>query len=162
MAHISRAIKGVRQGDPLSLILFNFVADGLARIIHKAQSNHLFTGLIDHIIDRGVIVLQYADDTIICLKHRIEGARNLKLLLYVYELMAGLKINFHKSEVLTVNDEDNWAATYAEIFNCQIGTFPIKYLGVPVSPSRLHVIDWLPLLERMLKNLISGKVGLCL
>ena len=37
---------------------------------------------------------------------------------------------------------------YAELFNCQIGTFPLKYLGVPVSPSRLHVKDWLPLVEK--------------
>jgi len=58
---------------------------------------------------KGVAVLQYADDTIICLKHSIEGARNLKLLLYMYELMAGLKINFHKSEVMVINDEENWA-----------------------------------------------------
>ena len=52
-------------------------------------------------------VLQYADDTIICLKHNIQGARNMKLLLYMYEMMAGLKMNFCKSEVLTINDEDN-------------------------------------------------------
>jgi len=72
----------------------------------------------------------------------------MKLLLYMYEMIVGLKINFYKSEVLTINDEDNWASKYAEIFNCQIGTFPIKYLGVPVSPSRLHVIDWMPLVEK--------------
>jgi hypothetical protein len=41
------------------------------------------------------------------LKHDIFKARNLKLLLYMYEMMAGLKINFHKSEILTINDEQN-------------------------------------------------------
>lgn len=108
---------------------------------------------------KGVAVLQYADDTIICLKHSIEGARNLKLLLYMYELMAGLKINFHKSEVMVINDEENWAEIYAEIFNCQLGTFRIKYLGVPVGPSRLHVIDWLPLEEKSKKRLAVWKGG---
>jgi len=66
----------------------------------------------------------------------------------MYVLMAGLKINFYKSEVLVINDNANWANVYAEIFNCQTGIFPIKYLGVPVSLSRLHVIDWLPLVEK--------------
>jgi len=104
-------------------------------------------------------VLQYADDTIIYLKHDIQGARNLKLLLYMYELMAGLKINFMKSEILTINDEENWAAVYAEIFNCQIGFFPIKYLGVPVSPSRLHISDWSPLIDKSSKKLDVWKGG---
>ena len=120
-----KSYKGVRQGDPLSPILFNFVACGLSRMIFKAQSNNLFCGLIDLIIDRGVaVLLQYADDTIICLKHSIEGASNLKLLLYMNELMAGLKIIFLKSEIMTINDDGKWAAIYAGIFNCQVGSFP--------------------------------------
>lgn len=68
-------------------------------------------------------------------------------------MMAGLKINFNKSEVLMINDEESWGQTYVEIFNCQIGSFPIKYLGVPVSPSRLHICDWLPLVEKSNKRL---------
>lgn len=31
----------------------------------------------------------------------------MKLLLYMYEMMAGLKINFNKSEVIMINDNDN-------------------------------------------------------
>ena len=67
-------------------------------------------------------------------------------------MMAGLKINFSKSEIVMINDCDDLALAYAETFNCQIGYFPITYLGVPVSPSRLHVADWLRLLEKMLKD----------
>ena len=102
-----KSFKGVRLGDSLSPILFNFVSDGLSRMIRKAQSNDLFTGLGDHIVNKGVAVLQYADDTIVCLKHNLEGARNMKLHLYMYELMAGLKINFYKSEVPIINDNAN-------------------------------------------------------
>lgn len=166
--------KGVRQVDPLSPILFNFAADSLSRMIENAQENGLFTGLLDHIISNGVAILQYADDTIIFLKHDVEGARNMKLFLYIYEIMAGLKINFNKSEVIMINDPDNWGSFYAHLFNCQIGTFPLKHLGVPVSPSRLHLCDWDCLVEKSNKRLdvweggnmtIAGRttlIGTCL
>ena len=99
--------KGVRQGDPLSPILSNFAADYLTRMIRQAQRNGLVTGLADNLIPQGVIILQYADDTIICLKENIDIARNMKLLLYIYELMSGLKINFTKSEVFMINRDDD-------------------------------------------------------
>jgi len=41
----------------------------------------------------------------------------------------------------------------AGIFNCQVGSFPIMYLGVPVSPSRIHVIDWLPMVDKAYRKL---------
>ena len=38
------------------------------------------------------------------------------------------------------------------MFNCVIGSWPIKYLGVPVFGSRLHVMDWVPLDEKLVKR----------
>jgi rhodanese-related sulfurtransferase len=151
--------KGVRQGDPLSPMLFNFAVDTLTRMIRKTQENGLITGLADNLIPRGVVMLQYADDTIICLEDGLENARNMKLLLYLYEVMSGLKINFSKSEVILINGDDDKNLQMAEIFNCQIGFFPIKYLGVPVSPSRLHVKDWTPVIEKNEKKLVVWKGG---
>ena len=58
-----------------------------------------------------------------------------------------------------INDEENWGQKYAEIFNCQVGLFPIKYLGVLVSPSRLKVCDWLPLVDKGNKRLDIWKGG---
>ena len=97
--------------------------------------------------------MQYADDTIICLKENLENARNMKILLYLYELMSGLKINFSKSEVIILNSDEQKSLHYANLFNCQIGAFSLKYLGVPVSPSRLHVKDWAMLEEKNEKKL---------
>lgn len=149
----------MRQGDSLSPILFNMVADCLTRIVHTAQQNMMIVVLIEHIIPNGVAILQYADDTIVCLKHDIQSAVHLKFLLYLYGIMSGLKINFNKSEVLMINDEESLGQTYAEILNCQIGSFPIKNLGVPVSPSRLHISDWSHLVEKSNKKLDVWKGG---
>jgi len=122
-------------------------------MIKQAQNNGLITGLAHNLIDNGVAILQYADDTIICLEEDLEVARNMKLLLYLYEIMSGLKINFSKSEILLINGDDELEVQYSELFNCQIGHFPIKYLGVPVSPSKLHVADWAHLIEKNKKKL---------
>jgi hypothetical protein len=44
--------------------------------------------------------------------------------------------------------DNNLAIGYTKIFNCQIGLFPIKYLWVLVSPSRLRVANWNKLEEK--------------
>ncbi|WVZ95069.1 hypothetical protein U9M48_040874 [Paspalum notatum var. saurae] len=136
------------KGDLLSPILFNFVADCLAQMIINSQKSNLICGLTEHLIPGGVCILQYANDTILCLKNDKEKVRNLKILLYVYEMMFGLKINFSKSEVILVNGGPDLEQEYTDLFNCQVGVFPIRYLGVPVSPSRLHSVDWIPLEEK--------------
>jgi hypothetical protein len=46
--------------------------------------------------------------------------------------MSGLKINFEKSEVLLIQDDEEKLLFFANLFNCQIGSWPIKYLGTPV------------------------------
>ena len=37
----------------------------------------------------------------------------MKLLLYMSEMMAGLKINFSKSEVVVINDDNSRGSIYA-------------------------------------------------
>jgi hypothetical protein len=72
----------------------------------------------------------------------------------MFEQLSSLKINFDKSEVLMIGGDDNMALRYAEIFNCQLNVFPLKYLGVPIYASRLHVIDSLELEEKLVRKLI--------
>jgi hypothetical protein len=120
--------KGVRQGDPFSPLLFNLVVDGLACMIHKAQVE----GLIPHIIHNGCCCLQYADDIIFLIQDCLEGAINLKFILCLFESMSGLKINFHKSEILCFGKTKEIDYLYADIFTCPIGSLPMKYLGVPM------------------------------
>jgi hypothetical protein len=142
----------VRQGDPLSPLLFNVVADCLPRMVVKAQENDRITGLVSNLIPRGIAIMQYDDDTIMCLEADVAQARYVKLLLYIFEQLSGLKINFEKSEILSIGGNNEVDKSFVEIFNCQIGLFPVKYLGVSISAKRLRVIDWVQLEEKMGKT----------
>jgi hypothetical protein len=57
--------KRVETEDPLSPLLFNIVADMLAILIKKAKVEGQFDVVVPHLVDDGLSILQYADDTII-------------------------------------------------------------------------------------------------
>jgi hypothetical protein len=124
---------------------------------NKAIENNVLKGLGNHLIPNGVSLLQYADDTIICLENDLTKARNLKMLLYIYEMMVGLKINFMKTEFFVINGDEDITMQYANLFDCQIGTFPVLYLGVPISPNHLHIADWRKLEDKLDKRLDCWK-----
>src|SRR4051812_20021529 len=73
--------KGLRQGDPLSPLLFNLVVDVLTRMLAKAANLGLIKEMCPDVCPGGIICLQYADDTILFLDKSLEVADNLKLVL---------------------------------------------------------------------------------
>jgi hypothetical protein len=129
--------KGLHQGDPLSPLLFNIVVDMLAILINRAKDKGQFNGVVPPLVDDKLSILQYADDTIIFLDHDQSSARNLKLLLCAFEKLLGLKINFHKSEIFCFGEAKDMHDAYSSIFGCQCGTYPFKYLGIPMHCKRL-------------------------
>jgi hypothetical protein len=54
---------------------------------------------------------------------------NLKLLLYCFESISGLKINYHKSEVFVLGGNEEVREEITAKLNCMLGTFPMVYLG---------------------------------
>ena len=82
-------------------------------------------GVIPQLVEGGLTHLQYADDTIIFLKKTDTNIRNLKFILFCFEAMSRMKINFDKSEVFTVGVDSGEHQRIAEIFGCKMGSFPI-------------------------------------
>jgi hypothetical protein len=72
LADTSATKKGLRRGDPLSSMLFNIVADMLAILMEYAKVGGQIEGVIPHLIDGGLSILQYVDDTIIYMEYDLE------------------------------------------------------------------------------------------
>jgi hypothetical protein len=154
IGHNFQTKKGLRQGDPLSPILFNIVADMLAILIGRAKDAGHVGSLIPHLVEGGVSVLQYADDTIIFMEHDLEKAVNMKLILCIFEQLSGLKINFHKSELFCFGKASEMEHHYKDIFGCASGSLPIRYLGIPIHHRMLRNSEWNPV-----ENRFAAKLG---
>jgi hypothetical protein len=71
----------------------------LVILISRAKDSDQVHGVVPHLVDEGLSILQYADDTVIFIDNDLEKAKNMKLLLCAFEQLSGLKINFHKNEL---------------------------------------------------------------
>jgi hypothetical protein len=106
------------------------------------------------LIEGGVSILQYADDTILFLEQDLEKAVNMKLILCIFEQLSGLKINFHKSEIFCFDKAKEVEDQYRQIFGCESGSLPFKYLGVPIHYRKLRNAEWYPI-----ECCFAGKLG---
>ena len=154
--------RGLHQGDSMSPILFNIVADMLALIIKRAKDDGQIRGVVPHLLDDGLSILQYADDTIIFIDHDLEQAKNLKLLLCAFKQLSGLKINFHKSEFFCYGAAKEMQDFYTDLFGCNAGEYPFRYLGIPMHHRQLLNSDWGKWKNALRKNSLVGKLSTCL
>jgi mannosylglycoprotein endo-beta-mannosidase len=145
--------KGLRQGDPLSPLLFNFVADVFTRMLVKAAQQNLISGLLQRFRDGGVFSLQYADDTLLFIKNDVRQAQNLKWLLSIFEHLSGMRINFNKSDLVPINVTIEEVNVLAQVFGCKVSEFPLKYLGVPLHFGKLCKQDLQPLIDSIIKRI---------
>ena len=110
----------------------------LANLVSRARENDQINGVIPHLVDGGLSIMQYADDTtILFLEDDLEQAHNLKLVLCALEKLSGLKINFHKSELICFGNAKRKSERYMQVFSCKEGSMPFKYLGILMSHQKL-------------------------
>jgi hypothetical protein len=153
IGHYFQTRKGLRQGDPLSPILFNIITDMLAILIARAKADGQVGSLVPHLVDVGVSILQYADDTILFMEHDLEKTVNMKLILCIFEQLSGLKINFHKSEIFCFGNAKELEHEYTHVLGCESGSLPFRYLGVPIHYRKLWNSEWNPMENRFVSKL---------
>lgn len=145
-----KCVRGVRQSDPLSPLLFVLAAD--ASSCYQYQ-----LGNLDLPIPREGLcpIIQYADDTILVLLDEDGQLLHLKEILQHYATSTGLKINFHKSNLIPINLSADRASELAEIFGCVVASMPFTYLGLPLGTTQPSITDFFPLVDRIKRRMSS-------
>lgn len=144
--------RGVRQGDPLSPLLFVLAADLLQSIVNKAVQLNLLKLPIPA-PTQDFPIIQYADDTLIILEASATQLFFLKGVLQSFSDSTGLKINFSKSMMVPLNISSEKVNHLPRTFGCQVGSFPFTYLGLPMGISRPKEDDFLPLMNKCERRL---------
>ena len=147
--------RGLRQGDPLSPMLFNIATDVFQRML--IETGKTLQGGITQKIREPFMAFQYADDTAIVASANITVLSSLKLLIRLYARISGLCVNYDKSKFIPINVSTQDLVWVKAVLGCQKTKFPVQYLGMPLSivmPRKKH---FQPLLERVERKLGGWK-----
>ncbi|CAJ2655849.1 unnamed protein product [Trifolium pratense] len=149
--------RGLRQGDPMSLFLFLIAAEGFNLLMRKALELGKFSGFKFERGEEYFSHLQYADGTLIIGEKSWSNIPIIKANLLLFELISGLKVNFHKCLLVGINIDQNWLEEAANILNCKIGSTPFKYLGLPIGANPRRLSTWQPVIDSVRSRLSSWK-----
>lgn len=71
-------------------------------------------------------MLQFADETLFLGKATVHNILTIKSVLRCFELVSGLKINFHKSKLAGIGVEERETWRLASLLNCKVMKVPIN------------------------------------
>ena len=159
LADFFGSTRGLRQGDPLSPMLFLVMMEVLSRMLKRVEGAGLIRGF-QAVGSRGVgecvSHLLFADDTILFCDADVEQILHVRMLLLCFQAVTGLKVNVLKSELVPIGEVNNVHAL-AEILGCRIGSLPMTYLGMPLGASHKSLSIWNPILEKFHRKLAGWK-----
>ncbi|KAM3292613.1 hypothetical protein ACQJBY_036379 [Aegilops geniculata] len=147
--------KGVRQGDPLSPLIFVLAADLLQTMFNQAMLHSLISSPLIHASCPDYPIIQYADDTILVAHADASQLLQMKNLLLHYAAYTGLKVNYAKSIMIPINTPSAKMLELSGILGCKVGTLPHTYLGLPLTLNRPRIVDFMPMLKRIENRLMS-------
>ena len=147
--------RGVRQGDPLSPLLFVLAADLLQCIVNKAYQQGLFELPIPSFELDQFPIVQYADDTILVMKASQRELFALKGLLESFSQSTGLRVNYRKSCLVPLNLSLEKAQLLAGVFGCNLESLPFNYLGLPLGTTKPRVEHYGPIMTKVERRLTA-------
>jgi len=149
-----KGYNGLRQGDPLSPYLFVIILEVLSVMLARASKlpsfhNHWKTDALS------LSHLCFADDLIIFCRGDIGFVNTIKNCMDLSSSQSGLRINASKSMCFLSHVPPDTSEDIMSTLGFQLGSFPAKFLGVPLITTKLSLADCQPLLEKLKSRITS-------
>jgi len=149
--------RGVRQGDPLSPLLFCLAEE----VLSKALSGSVVRGRLTHMsYCRGTTFLThvlYADDIMIFCTGLQSNIRELISIFNKYSTISGQIVNISKSRFFTSSMSVTRINMIANMLGFSVGTVPFLYLGCPIFQGKPKVIHFRSILDKIRNKLATWK-----
>ncbi|KAL4271167.1 hypothetical protein GQ457_13G010790 [Hibiscus cannabinus] len=151
--------RGLRQGCPLSPLLFNLVGESLSLMLGKGVDVGLFFGLRVGRNHNSIAIshLQFADDLLVFCEAKETHVLAVRRVLRVFELASGLHINIKKSRLFGINVAQDTLMAWSSAIGSVVGSFPSEYLGLPLGVRRNSTALWDPLIKKLSSCMTSWK-----
>ncbi|XP_021863807.2 uncharacterized protein [Spinacia oleracea] len=148
------AKKGLRQCDPISLYLFALGMEYLSRCLASLADNPEFS-YHPRCKKLDLTHMMFADDLLMFSRADESAVKALFAAFTKFSLASGLEANLHKSEVYLARVPNHIACSIVNSIGVPQGSFPFRYLGVPLTTRKLSFIDCKPLIDRTVARIKS-------
>ncbi|XP_058757586.1 uncharacterized protein LOC131630858 [Vicia villosa] len=144
-----QARRGVRQGDPISPLLFVVMMEYLNRLFVKMQKNSNFN---HHAKCEkfGITHLTFADDVLMFCRGDVKFVDMMMMVLHTFADTIGLVVNPRKCKVFFGGVDLETRNKIKELTTYEEGLLPFRYLGVPLITRKLNIKHYLPLIDKIL------------
>lgn len=142
--------KGLRQGDPLSPYLFVLVMEVFSSLL-QSRFDSGYIHYHPRASDLKLSHLMFADDVMIFFDGGSSSLHGVTEALDDFASWSGLRINPQKSQLFCAGVDEIEAFTMYQ-YGYATGTFPVRYLGLPLMSRKLKINEYEPLLDLLAKR----------
>jgi hypothetical protein len=150
--------RGLRQGDPLSPLLFVLMME-------------VTTALLKKVVDLGVMsqignctaaqrISIYADDVVIFVKPTVQDLVAVREMLALFGEASCLQANYRKTSATLIRAGEHEEGMVTTLLQCAVTPFPIKYLGLQLALRPLTKAQWQPMLDAAVRIVPSWQQGM--